>query len=431
MIVETVRRVVDRAAAAGADAEALAVSTRRHELQVRNGSIELSGELRDERVHLRLTRSGRSAHASGPASGDPRSLVDNALALLPYLPESKPLEPPRPRVGEARKAAWMPAGDAAAATRAATLLTPPDREVEVRTVQEYRKVAYAGSATETAAYENSTASVSVRVTVRGASGEPGHAEREATGPALAKLVARLEPALLAPARERARLLADARPGPLPKLVVLEAPVAARLIAIALESFAADAVAERRSRLSSRLGDRVAGARVSIVDDPLMAGAPLAAPFDDEGVATRRRVLVDHGVVAGYLADRRFAAAVEGSPPGCGWRRGGAAPPRPRAANVLVEAEGEPIAPEAALRIVETYGTHTANPTTGAFSIGAAGVVERGGEHVGVGDLTVAGNVFDLLRELEPGGGEPVWIGAGGGTRICVADVACFGLVVGT
>jgi PmbA protein len=431
VIAETVRRVVDRAAAAGADAEALGVSMQRHELVARNGSIELSGELDDERVHLRLTRNGRTAHATAPASADPRSLVDHALALLPYLPESEPLEPPRPRVDEAREAAWMPVRDTVDAARAATLLAPRDREVEVRMVQEHQTVVYANNACETAAYENGTASVRVRVTVRGPTGEPGHAEREETGLALAELVTRLDPVLLASARERARLLAAAQPAALPELVVLEAPVAAGLVAIALESFGADAVAERRSRLSGRLGERVAGARVTLVDDPLMAGAPLAAPFDDEGVPTRRRALVHHGIVAGYLTDRRFAGAVEGSMPGCGWRRGGASPPRPRAANVLLEVEAEPVAPDAALRIVESYGTHTANPTTGAFSIGAEGVVERRGERVGVGHLTVAGNVFDLLRQLEPGGGEAVWIGAGGRTRIRAADVVCPGVVVGT
>src|ERR671929_225754 len=57
-----------------------------------------------------------------------------------------------------------------------------------------------------------------------------------------------------------------------------------------------------SFLLERLGTRVAAASVSIVDDGLLPGALGSRPFDGEGLATRRTVLVGEGALETYLLD---------------------------------------------------------------------------------------------------------------------------------
>jgi predicted Zn-dependent protease len=427
-----VDRLLARAARADAAADVIRVKTRRREVVARSGTVEQVSDVADDYVCLRVSRGGRTAYLTSPVDADPAALVATALATLRHLPATPPLEPAEPPRTESRPFAWLPLAKLRASVGKTTALRQDDLEIELRTMQEWRMVEHSGTDSARARYESGTASLVFRTTLAGPSGEHGHAEHAAAGPDLSDLLRDLAARDAPRVRERASLLAggETRRPPVESPVVLEAHVVARLVALAVRSFFADAVVAGRSRLTGRVGRPIADENVTLVDDPSARGAPFAASFDDEGVATSRRSLVERGVVTGYLANRRFASAVEGSSPGSAWRRSASTPPRPGATNLLLIGGSAPIDEDPALRIVESYGLHLANEVTGDFSMGAGGVLVKGGVREGLPGLTVAGNVFDLLERVEALGVATGWTPAGGGAIVAAPELVSSGVVVG-
>jgi PmbA protein len=149
--------------------------------------------------------------------------------------------------------------------------------------------------------------------------------------------------------------------------------------------------------------------LSIVDDPVAAGAPGHARFDDEGVPTARRTLVGNGTLVGYLGSREFM--VPGAEPGNAWSLSAGAPPRPAASNTFIRPADAPISvDEPVLCVAQSRGMHLSNDITGDFSLGGSGFVARQGELVPVTGFTVAGNVFDLFRSVVQVGADVQWTG---------------------
>jgi PmbA protein len=81
------------------------------------------------------------------------------------------------------------------------------------------------------------------------------------------------------------------------------------------AIAGPALYRRASFLLERLGEHVAARGITVVDDPLVPGAPGSRPFDGEGVTARRRTIVEDGVLRSYLLDaysaRRLGLATTG------------------------------------------------------------------------------------------------------------------------
>jgi len=114
-------------------------------------------------------------------------------------------------------------------------------------------------------------------------------------------------------------LLDAEQAPSGKLPVVLDPDMAGLIAH--ESFGhgleADQVLRNRSFLSDKLNKRVASEKVTIVDNSAYENAYGTYAFDDEGVKSKRNVLVENGVLKGFLHSRETASALKTSPTGNG------------------------------------------------------------------------------------------------------------------
>ena len=408
------------------------VASHRQEVVARSGTVELAGETADTLVALRLHDRARTGFATASGEADPAAVVERARAVLGHLPpaEEVPADDRKPRAAAAEEP-WMPLSVARTLAQELVRGDGGAAEYELRCSQERRRVWLASSLRGASSYVASVAAAVFRAT-SWAGEAVGHAEQSDHDVSLHALLERAAERVRGPALAQARLLARGRPfrGPLPDRVVVDAAVAGRLVALLGESFRGDAVAEQRSRLAGRLGEAVATPCVTLVDDPLAPEAPFRAPLDDEGSATRRRVLVRAGVLQAFLADRRFAERVPGAPPGSGWRHPPRAAPRPRPCNLFVAPGREPLpGMDAPLRLVQTYGMHMANNVTGDFSVGAAAVVGWNGDEVGVTGLTVAGNVLDLLRDVEAVGPELRWIGSGT-THYGASDLFVRGLSLG-
>jgi len=174
----------------------------------------------------------------------------------------------------------------------------------------------------------------------------------------------------------------------------------------LPAFAADNVQKGRSTLAGRVGEKISAESLVINDDGLLPGGMDSSAFDGEGVPSQRTVLIDKGILRGYLYDS-YTAGKEGVPStGNAVRSGYTDVPSVGSRNLIV---GSP-QPQDLLAETKGYlvngliGAHTANPISGDFSVEAknAFLIAPGEEAKPIRSLMLTGNFFELLKDVEIG-----------------------------
>ena len=197
-----------------------------------------------------------------------------------------------------------------------------------------------------------------------------------------------------------------RPATATMSVLYHPRVATSLVSHLASAVNGAAVARGTSFLKDALGTRLFAPGIAILDDPTRPRGLRSRPFDAEGIATRRRAVVEDGVLASWILDCRTARMLGLATTGHA-ARGVAGPPSPAATNLWLE-PGE-ASPEAlmgdireGLFITELIGMGI-NPVTGDYSRGAAGFMIRDGALAEpVAEITVAGNLKDMFARLIPG-----------------------------
>jgi PmbA protein len=169
-----------------------------------------------------------------------------------------------------------------------------------------------------------------------------------------------------------------------------------------------------SFLAGRLGDTIASDLITLIDDGRLPGGLGSKPFDGEGQATRRNVLVEKGQLKTWLLDHYSARKLDLASTGSASRGTGSAPHVGTTNLWLEPGEGtldELIAEiDRGLLVTELIGMGF-NPTTGDYSRGAAGLWIENGEIVHpVEEITIAGNLGDMLSQIDRVGSELVWRG---------------------
>ena len=188
-------------------------------------------------------------------------------------------------------------------------------------------------------------------------------------------------------------------------VIYDRRVASGLLGHLLGAISGAAVARGTSFLKDRLGQAVFGSAITIVDDPLRRRAPGSRPFDGEGLACQRRDLIAAGVLTGWVLDLRSARQLGMAPTGQG-ARGLSSPPGPASSNVYLQpgasSQGDLVASiRQGLYVTELIGS-SINMVTGDYSRGASGFwIENGEITYPVSEITIAGNLADMFRTLQP------------------------------
>ena len=236
----------------------------------------------------------------------------------------------------------------------------------------------------------------------------------------ARRIAELDPdSVGARAAQRAIEKLGAKPFPTQKIpVVLDPWMAMSLLGAISPLFSADNVLKGRSLFAGKVSERVANERVTIVDDARRKGGLRSAPFDGEGVTTTTRILVERGVLRGYLVNLKTARKTNGPPTGNARRGSYASPSRIGPSNFYIEAGRDD--PEALVRgldrslaVTSLLNLHTIDPVSGEFSLGATGTyLERGAPIYPVQGITIAGNLTHLLSSIS-GVGTDLTFGASG------------------
>lgn len=165
-----------------------------------------------------------------------------------------------------------------------------------------------------------------------------------------------------------------------------------------------AMYRKSTYMLDREGTEVASSLVTIVDDPHIARGPGSRPFDGDGLATRKNVLVSQGVLASVLCDTYSARKLgRASTASAGRSVGGN--PGPTTSNLImqpgdVDRDALVRETERGLYVTSMMGFGF-NPVTGDFSRGAAGFwIENGELAFPVSEITVSCNFDDLLKRID-------------------------------
>jgi PmbA protein len=217
-------------------------------------------------------------------------------------------------------------------------------------------------------------------------------------------------------------------------VVFDPRVASTVLSVISSALSGEAVVKGRSFFAGREGEVVAAPSVTLVDDPTDPRAFGAAAYDGEGLACRRNVLIDGGVLRGFLFDtvaaRRAGTASTGSAvrggfagtPGAGCRAVALQPGSLVLDEILAEV-GE------GLYVQSVTGVHSGvNAVSGDFSVGAEGLMVRGGKLAEpVREVTVASTLQKMLLGLVHVGADVEWLpGIAAGQTLAVGEMQLSG-----
>lgn len=218
-------------------------------------------------------------------------------------------------------------------------------------------------------------------------------------------------------------------------VVLHPEVTVDLLGIVAGMLGAEAVLRQRSLFAGKQGETIASPLLTLTDDGrlMWKGQPAfgTEPWDGEGLPTRRNVLIQEGVLQGYLHTLRTAAEMGSEPTASAGRGMGSNPgvttfnlfpaPGNQSPEALYAAAGDGVL------ITEIMGLHTVDPVSGDLSVGASGLrIRNGAPAEAVDQITLAGNLKDLLHRIQGVGSDFRWYGSSAGLSLLLEDIALGG-----
>jgi PmbA protein len=423
---DVVARTCELATAAGASAaEALAREGSELTAKVRLGEPELVKEAASKALGLRVFVDGRCANTY-TSDFQPAALerfVRDSVALarlaepdpLYTLPEADELagaalpdlelwDEKTLGVDAATALEWCKRGEAAALA-ASPKVTNSEGATFDRTTG---LMAFANSAGFVGSYRGTYATFYVEPICDDADGKKRNGYWWTAARFLDALEDREEVGRKAAARTIAKL--GARKVETCEVPIVFDPEAARGLLGAFFSVANGSAFYRKSSyLIGREGTKVASPLVSIVDDPLIKRAPGSRTFDGDGLAARRNVVVEAGVLETILCDT-YSARKLGRPSTHSAGRGVGGSPGPTTSNFILQAGTS--APAAIVGGVERglYVTDMMgfgfNPVTGDFSRGAGGFwIEKGERTFPVSEVTISCNFDDLWKRVDAVGSD--------------------------
>ena len=171
-------------------------------------------------------------------------------------------------------------------------------------------------------------------------------------------------------------------------------------------FSADQAQKGLSLLAGREGETIASECVTLMDDPLMENGPASRGFDDEGVPTKVKAVIENGRLTTLLHNLKTARKAGVAPTGNASKSSYSAPVSVEPSNFYLKPGTKTLEELMAdlnegLVITEVSGLHAgANPITGDFSLLSKGYrVKNGKKDRAVEQITVAGNFFTLLKNI--------------------------------
>ena len=208
-------------------------------------------------------------------------------------------------------------------------------------------------------------------------------------------------------------------------VVFEPLMTSGLLGFLFACVSGVAVYQKSSFLVGRLGQEIAGRNISVIDDGLMPGRLGTSPFDSEGIPSQRTPVIERGVLKNYLCNTYAARKLDLSTTGNA--DGNSVSPNNFYLSPGAESPAEIIRScEKGLLLIRTLG-HGLNPVTGDISRGAFGLwIEKGEIIHPVSEITVSGNLGEMLKNVEMVGSDLEFRGSICGPTIKIGEMMVAG-----
>lgn len=397
-------------------------------VQVRVGAVDRLTKAREKRLGLRVFVGKRSATTStsdfSKASLD--RLVSETCTLakavvedpVSGLPEASELAGDRPDLdlydetvlGPETQIDWAKRGESAAFSADSRVTNSEGAEFDSSS----GRVVLANSHGFLGSYQSSSFSLSVSPIAT--EGETGAMQRDAWYEVQHKFarLASAESIGQEAARRAVRRLGARRVATKRVPVVFDQETAGSLLANLCSAVSGYGLYKRASFLLDQLGHTVASDRITVYDDGRMAGGLGSRPFDGEGVATRKNTIVERGVLKNYLLDTYSGKKLGLPSTGNASRSVGESPsvgptnfylvPGVKTSEEIIGSVKEGLY----LTGVIGFGI---NMVTGDYSRGACGFwIENGELAFPVEEITIAGNLKQMLKDIEMVGSDLVFRG---------------------
>ncbi|MEE9608080.1 MAG: TldD/PmbA family protein, partial [Myxococcota bacterium] len=429
---DAVQRALERTRRAGADAaDALLIDSDALETRVRGEEIEFVKQARERALGIRALVRGDEGFRSACTSTSDLSpdAVDRMAEQTVALARATAADP----------AAGLPEGGFAEDVADLGLYHPEDREVTVEARIEdarraesaareidaridnsegseagsdFARVIYSNSAGFYGEYAAATHTLSSTPIAR----ENGTMQRDYWFSVSRRLGALDDPATVGRrAAERALRRLGARRIPTCEVPVIFDPLTApSLLRHLAACVSGSAVYREASFLAGRIGDVVASPLVTVIDDGRRPGGLGSKPFDGEGLPTRRNVVLERGRLETYLLDS-YSARKLGCRSTANAARSPGSAPSVAPTNLWLEPgtgtlEELIASTPRGLWVTELIGMGF-NPVTGDYSRGAVGLWIEGGEVAyPVEEITIAGQLGDMLAAIDAVGSDLLWLG---------------------
>ena len=219
-------------------------------------------------------------------------------------------------------------------------------------------------------------------------------------------------------------------------VIFDPYTSGQFLGVIAAALTGEAVQKGRSLFAGKIGEQVAATALTLVDDGRVPGAPGSAPWDAEGVPTRRTPVIEDGTLRSFLYDVTSARREGRESTGNASRSGFKSGPHAAPTNLAFDSTGqgrEEILRNAgrALLVQDFHGVHSGtNPISGDFSVGATGRLVEGGELTQpVREVTIAAPMLEILARITAVGTDRRWLpfgGSYGGATTLVSEMTVAG-----
>lgn len=189
-------------------------------------------------------------------------------------------------------------------------------------------------------------------------------------------------------------------------IILEARIARSILGYLIGAISGASIARGVSFLRDKLGQQIFAENINIIDDPLLLGGWGSKPFDGEGVKVSKQNIIENGVLNSWLLNTSSALQLglktnghasmnPGGPSGIGVSNFVLQPSNLSQDDLIKQMNN-------GILIIEAMSP-SFNANTGDYSVGVAGYkIENGKRGSAVSEITIAGNMLDIFKNIIPG-----------------------------
>lgn len=197
-------------------------------------------------------------------------------------------------------------------------------------------------------------------------------------------------------------------------IVLDSKMMATFVSLIVDNCCADIVQKGYSLLANKLDTKIAGENFTIKEDPWLEKSISSTGFDDEGVATYPKTIIDKGVLKTYLYNLKTALKDGTKSTGNGFRTGSEVGTDVRNVYLIPGTKSKKELFDQVnngVYITDLSGLNAGmDPISGNFSLQASGfIIENGKQTKPVSVITVAGNIFNVINNIEELGNDDDYI----------------------